>query len=179
MFTWGGPWWAVQAKAVKKLLAYRLPDICSKARAEWFQVVEGDHPLWEGVSSEYKAVIRSFLVHFYSHILSLPTPDFSFCNGSVGDLPSPLVGHDAQGGCELPGGAGNDPGGTGNIPGESGVTLQWWEAGRGWQLFSTIYPLKNKPYVSPFKWGSCDSRGPPSPGGGASSVVGNGLRMPF
>jgi hypothetical protein len=71
---------------VRELLAYRLPGNARAAKEEWNRIVEGDHPLWEGVSGEYKVVIRSFLVHFHSSILRLPTANFSFRNGSVGAL---------------------------------------------------------------------------------------------
>eukprot|EP00884_Botryococcus_braunii_P001839 jgi/Botrbrau1/11656/Bobra.168_2s0013.1 len=75
-----------EAQAVKKLLAYRLPEHSARAKAEWFQIVEGDHELWQGVSSKYKVLIRRFLVHFHSEILHLPSPNFSFRNGSVGNF---------------------------------------------------------------------------------------------
>lgn len=44
----------VQARAVKALLAHRLPSDHSgggaAAKAEWYALVEGEHPLWKGVS---------------------------------------------------------------------------------------------------------------------------------
>ena len=75
----------MQAKAVKALLAHRLDGRSSAAaKAEWHDIVEGDHALWQGVSQAYKATIRSFLVHFHTQLLRHTTKRFDFCHGSVG-----------------------------------------------------------------------------------------------
>jgi len=48
-----------EAVAVRRLLAHRLPAHCGQAaKAEWAEIVEGDHPLWGGVSEPYKHTIR-------------------------------------------------------------------------------------------------------------------------
>jgi hypothetical protein len=48
-----------EARAVRRLLAHRLPPHCGRAaKAEWAEIVEGDHPLWAGVSEPYKHTIR-------------------------------------------------------------------------------------------------------------------------
>ena len=75
----------LQAKAVRRLLAYRLDTGSQEAaRSEWLAIVEGQHPLWTGVSQPYKHTIRAFLVHFHTAILRHSTERFNFQNGSVG-----------------------------------------------------------------------------------------------
>jgi hypothetical protein len=77
---------AAQARAVKQLLAHRLPGSSSnEAKAEWYAIVEGRHALWNGVSEPYKHMIRAFLVHFQLQILSQVTHEFNFMNGSIGE----------------------------------------------------------------------------------------------
>ena len=74
-----------QARAVRALLAHRLPSHSSeRARGEWAEILEGQHALWEGVSEPYKHTIRAFLVHFHTQILRHSTERFNFLNGSVG-----------------------------------------------------------------------------------------------
>lgn len=71
---------------MKRLLAHRLPDSNSQdAKLEWYNIVEGRHALWEGVSEPYKHMIRAFLVHFQLQILSQGTREFNFMNGSIGE----------------------------------------------------------------------------------------------
>ena len=85
----------VQALAVRVLLAHRLSgDSAEAAKAEWYEVVEGDHALWRGVSEPYKHTIRAFLVYFHTQILRHSTERFNFRNGSVGAAPGlPLWAH--------------------------------------------------------------------------------------
>jgi len=72
---------------VRCLLAHRLlSDSRSLAAQEWYEVVEGEHPLWEGVSEPYKHTIRAFLVYFQSQILRNSTMRFSFQHGSIGNF---------------------------------------------------------------------------------------------
>ncbi len=74
-----------QARAVRRILAHRLPTRDSQAaRAEWYQIVEGEHPLWRGLSDPYKHTIRAFLVHFHTEILLHSSERFDFANGSIG-----------------------------------------------------------------------------------------------
>jgi hypothetical protein len=81
------PWTALQGKAVKALLAHRLSSSDPHAaKHEWYRIVEGQHPLWQGVSEPYKHVIRAFLVHFNTMILSHSSLSFDFSNGSIGGL---------------------------------------------------------------------------------------------
>lgn len=75
-----------QGKAVRELLAHRLsPRSSHEARNEWYEIVEGQHCLWDGVSEPYKHTIRAFLVHFHTQILRAPER-FNFRNGSVGNI---------------------------------------------------------------------------------------------
>lgn len=48
--------------------------------------MEGDHPLWDGITDAYKHTIRAFLVHFHTAILRHSTERFNFMNGSVGNF---------------------------------------------------------------------------------------------
>lgn len=74
-----------QGKAVRELLAHRLsPRNSEEARREWYEIVEGEHALWAGVSEPYKHTIRAFLVHFHTQILRNSSERFNFRNGSVG-----------------------------------------------------------------------------------------------
>lgn len=75
----------MQGKAVRELLAHRLsPRSSQEAKTEWYEIVEGQHQLWDGVSEPYKHTIRAFLVHFHTQILRASSERFSFRNGSVG-----------------------------------------------------------------------------------------------
>ena len=75
----------LQGKAVRELLAHRLsPRNSQEAKTEWYEIVEGQHQLWEGVSEPYKHTIRAFLVHFHTQILRASSERFCFRNGSVG-----------------------------------------------------------------------------------------------
>lgn len=75
-----------EARAVRALLGHRLPRESGEARLEWYEIVEGRSPLWDGVSAPYKHTIRSFLVHFHSQILRHATEHFEFANGSIGNF---------------------------------------------------------------------------------------------
>lgn len=77
----------VMKRAVRRLLGHRLSvDDSEAARQEWYQIVEGRHDLWRGVSEPYKHTIRAFLVHFHTQILSHSTTWFNFQNGSIGNF---------------------------------------------------------------------------------------------
>ena len=76
-----------EARAVRHLLAYRLSSRSpEEAKREWYEIVEGNHKLWEGVSDPYKHTIRAFLVHFHVNILRHSTERFNFRSGSVGNF---------------------------------------------------------------------------------------------
>jgi 2-phospho-L-lactate transferase/gluconeogenesis factor (CofD/UPF0052 family) len=103
-----------EARAVRRLLGHRLismeswkemhpgevvskEEISRKAREEWLDILEGgqvEHRLWKEVSTPYRSIIRSFLVHFHSQVLqthnglrhSESFPPFDFTGGSVGNF---------------------------------------------------------------------------------------------
>ena len=75
----------MQGQAVRGLLAHRLlGESSAEAKAEWNDIVEGEHPLWQGIGESYKQTIRAFLVYFHTQLLRHSTERFSFKNGSVG-----------------------------------------------------------------------------------------------
>eukprot|EP00891_Asterochloris_glomerata_P008123 jgi/Astpho2/8123/fgenesh1_pg.00120_%23_73_t len=75
---------SAEGKAVRELLAHRLSPVSSnEAKREWYEIVEGDHDLWRGVSEPYKHTIRAFLVHFNTEIQRSSTERFNFRNGSA------------------------------------------------------------------------------------------------
>ncbi|PKA53351.1 hypothetical protein AXF42_Ash010081 [Apostasia shenzhenica] len=72
--------------AVRRLLGHRLSLDASKAKAEWYHIVEGEHFLWEGVSRPYRETIRAFLAYFQNQILRRSSEYFCFSNGSIGNF---------------------------------------------------------------------------------------------
>lgn len=60
---------------------------CGGVAARRYNIVEGEHALWRGVSDPYKHTIRAFLVHFHTLVLRQSSARFSFQNGSVGAPP--------------------------------------------------------------------------------------------
>jgi len=75
-----------EALSVRKLLGHRLPIDPSEAKLEWYQIVEGDHSLWDGVSRPYRETIHAFLVYFHNEILRRSAEMFCFTNGSIGNF---------------------------------------------------------------------------------------------
>ncbi|XP_055961161.1 uncharacterized protein YNL011C isoform X3 [Mercurialis annua] len=75
-----------EALAVRNLLGYRLPLDAPLAKLEWYNIVEGQHPLWNGVSRPYRETIQAFLVYFQNEILRRPNESFCFSNGSIGNF---------------------------------------------------------------------------------------------
>ncbi|KAL0722318.1 hypothetical protein Bca4012_036917 [Brassica carinata] len=53
-----------EALAVRRLLGHRLPIDAHNAKKDWYDIVEGNHSLWDGVSRPYRETIRAFLVYF-------------------------------------------------------------------------------------------------------------------
>lgn len=76
----------VEALAVRTLLGYRLPHDAKTAKLEWYAIVEGHHSLWEGVSKQYREVIRVLLAYFQDQILRHSDMSFCFSNGSIGNF---------------------------------------------------------------------------------------------
>ncbi|OLL26010.1 hypothetical protein NEOLI_000183 [Neolecta irregularis DAH-3] len=78
-----------EKSALKDLLGHRLTSEDKvHARNEWLNLIEGLHPVWNGVSSEKRQVIRSFLTHTQAEISkrSRPSLPFDFRNGSIGNF---------------------------------------------------------------------------------------------
>lgn len=71
---------------MKRLLHHRLPADPTSAQQEWAAIVEGRHPLWEGIGLPYRHTVRAFLVHFQVQILRHATETFDLCNGSIGNF---------------------------------------------------------------------------------------------
>ncbi|XP_073297388.1 uncharacterized protein YNL011C isoform X1 [Primulina huaijiensis] len=75
-----------EALAVRTLLGYRLPIDARSSKYEWYDIVEGTHLLWIGVSKPYRETIRAFLVYFQDQILRRSEESFCFSNGSIGNF---------------------------------------------------------------------------------------------
>ncbi|XP_031268256.1 uncharacterized protein LOC116126733 isoform X2 [Pistacia vera] len=75
-----------EALAVRRLLGHRLPLDSQQAKSEWYDIVEGEHSLWNGVSRPYRETIRAFLAYFQNEILRRPSESFCFSNGSIGNF---------------------------------------------------------------------------------------------
>ncbi|XP_073016787.1 uncharacterized protein YNL011C-like isoform X1 [Primulina eburnea] len=75
-----------EALAVRTLLGYRLPIDARSSKYEWYDIVEGTHLLWTGVSKPYRETIRAFLVYFQDQILRRSEESFCFSNGSIGNF---------------------------------------------------------------------------------------------
>ncbi|KAF4119246.1 Archaeal 2-phospho-L-lactate transferase/Bacterial gluconeogenesis factor, CofD/UPF0052 family [Geosmithia morbida] len=77
-----------ETKAVGHLLNHRLPRSAAAARVEWFEILEATHPLWEGISSPKRELIRSYLNSFNLEAVKRmrPTSRFDFSGSSVGNL---------------------------------------------------------------------------------------------
>ncbi|KAL3820317.1 hypothetical protein ACJIZ3_006222 [Penstemon smallii] len=75
-----------EALAVRTLLGHRLPIEEQKAKFEWYDIVEGKHSLWIGVSKPYRETIRTFLAYFQDQILRRSEESFCFSNGSIGNF---------------------------------------------------------------------------------------------
>ncbi|KAH9618542.1 hypothetical protein KSS87_009640, partial [Heliosperma pusillum] len=75
-----------ESLAVRHLLGHRLSLQAKEAKSEWYDIVEGEHSLWKGVSVPYRETIRSFLVYFQGQILMRSEDKFCFSNGSIGNF---------------------------------------------------------------------------------------------
>ncbi|XP_060672931.1 uncharacterized protein YNL011C [Ziziphus jujuba] len=75
-----------EALAVRTLLGHRLPLDARQAKLEWYDIVEGEHSLWKGVSKPYRETIRAFLAYFQNQILRHSDESFCFSNGSIGNF---------------------------------------------------------------------------------------------
>ncbi|KAL7803052.1 hypothetical protein V8C43DRAFT_270073 [Trichoderma afarasin] len=77
-----------ETTAIKLLFNHRLPPVYDRARAEWFDIVEGTHPLWLDISSPKRELIRSFFNSFNLEVVKRmrPSSRFDFSGSSIGNL---------------------------------------------------------------------------------------------
>uniref|UniRef100_A0A7N0RGM6 Uncharacterized protein n=1 Tax=Kalanchoe fedtschenkoi TaxID=63787 RepID=A0A7N0RGM6_KALFE len=54
--------------------------------ANRYEIVEGEHTLWTGLSKPYRETIRAFLTYFQDQILRRQDETFCFSNGSIGNF---------------------------------------------------------------------------------------------
>ncbi|KND00487.1 uncharacterized protein SPPG_04803 [Spizellomyces punctatus DAOM BR117] len=91
---------SAESRAVHDLLSYRLPfdtlnansptsnPSIPTAKAVWFEILEGRHVLWQGISDPYRETIRAFLAHFQHELVKSATrrPPFEYQGGSIGNF---------------------------------------------------------------------------------------------
>lgn len=58
-----------QNECLHRFLSYRLSEQPSVAKQEWNEIIEGTHPLWRGIDSATKEILRSFLIHVHMELL--------------------------------------------------------------------------------------------------------------
>ncbi|KAH6606887.1 hypothetical protein Trco_006040 [Trichoderma cornu-damae] len=77
-----------ETTAMKQLFNHRLPAAYEAARAEWFEIVEGTHPLWDDIPSPKRELIRSFFNSFNLEVVKRirPSSRFDFSGSSIGNL---------------------------------------------------------------------------------------------
>ncbi|KEY67663.1 hypothetical protein S7711_09083 [Stachybotrys chartarum IBT 7711] len=74
--------------AIKHLFNHRLPKLGRAARAEWFDILEATHTLWDNISSPKRELIRSYLNSFNLEVVKRmrPSSRFDFSGASIGNL---------------------------------------------------------------------------------------------
>ncbi|KAH7170155.1 hypothetical protein EDB81DRAFT_708347 [Dactylonectria macrodidyma] len=74
--------------AIKHFFNHRLPKVFAEARAEWFEILEASHPLWDNISSPKRELIRSYLNSFNVEVVKRmrPSSRFDFSGASIGNL---------------------------------------------------------------------------------------------
>lgn len=77
-----------EATAIKQFFNHRLPKTYAPARAEWLDIVEANHGLWNRISSPKKELIRSMLVSINLELLKRQRPSsrFDFSGASIGNM---------------------------------------------------------------------------------------------
>ncbi|PHH64736.1 hypothetical protein CDD81_3998 [Ophiocordyceps australis] len=77
-----------ETAALKALFNHRLPASYPEARAEWFDIVDGTHALWNHISSPRRELIRSILNTFNLEVVKRmrPSSRFDFSRASIGNL---------------------------------------------------------------------------------------------
>lgn len=74
--------------AITHFFNHRLPHDPRDARAEWFEILEATHPLWDDISSPKRELIRSILNSFSLEVVKRmrPSSRFDFSRASIGNL---------------------------------------------------------------------------------------------
>lgn len=77
-----------ESAAIRKFFNHRLPRTYRVAREEWFEIVESNHPLWHGISSPKRELVRSILNSFNLEVVKRmrPTSRFDYSGASIGNL---------------------------------------------------------------------------------------------
>jgi len=77
-----------ETTAIRQFFNHRLAKSYEEARAEWVNIVEGTHPLWNNISSPRRELIRSFLNSFNQEAVKRirPSSRFDYSSASVGNL---------------------------------------------------------------------------------------------
>lgn len=73
---------------VEELLSYRLPNDKSRAKQEWDEILEGNHPIWDKTPMEVKEICRAFFIHVQSELLKRKRTSnpFRFEKASIGNF---------------------------------------------------------------------------------------------
>lgn len=74
--------------AITHFFNHRLPRNHPQARAEWFEILEATHPLWDGISTPKRELIRSILNSFNLEVVKRmrPSSRFDFSGASIGNM---------------------------------------------------------------------------------------------
>lgn len=77
-----------ETAAIKLFFNHRLPNVYADARAEWFEILEATHSLWDDISSPKRELIRSYLNSFNLEVVkrTRPSSRFDFSGASIGNL---------------------------------------------------------------------------------------------
>lgn len=73
---------------LRDLLCHRLPQDETNAQAEWSQIVNGTHPMWNEIPSHYREMVRPFFIKVSAEFLkrSRPGREFVYSSASIGNL---------------------------------------------------------------------------------------------
>ncbi|KAK5167709.1 uncharacterized protein LTR77_007408 [Saxophila tyrrhenica] len=79
---------SAESIAIKTFFNHRLPKTYQPARTEWHDIVEANNPLWDGISSPKRELIRSFLNAINLEMVKRlrPTSRFDFSGAAIGNL---------------------------------------------------------------------------------------------
>ncbi|CAM1505183.1 Fc.00g108200.m01.CDS01 [Cosmosporella sp. VM-42] len=77
-----------ETAAIKHFFNHRLPKVYEDARAEWFEILEASHSLWNDISSPKRELIRSYLNSFNVEVVKRmrPSSRFDYSGASIGNL---------------------------------------------------------------------------------------------